>query len=471
MESKNNCPLIQNYQLLFNTIPDELQNLSYAIYPTNPKYNDYRFIYNKLFNFFPKAIFYPTKTSDVSYLISNFIKYKLEFSIRSGGHSYEPASLSSGYIIDVKNFSKIEINNKNKTVKVGVGVKLGELINTLSKHSYITPTGQASCVGVAGLSLAGGKGLLTRLYGMVCDNIVSVKLVNYKGEILKASKKENSDLYWAIKGSGTCNYGLVTEIKLNIYKDIYCQISKFTWNWNPTQIKKVLEVYQNWILLVPKIITTDINITYNNGSATFTISFYKFDKNNFIEIDEFKGLYNPEISTCNGYYSKITDCWVSYDTGTNPPFSKMKSTMVFEKISSNGLDVMINSIEKNLKTKLDLSYQINLTQVGGEVINGDSAYFPKNAIIIITILIQWTPIIDNPNINEFCIQFVNKVYNNLVPYTSKYCFPNMTDYDIVDYMTAYYGSNKKKLINIKKKYDPNNIFNWRQSIPVYNNSV
>ena len=133
MSSKNNCPIIQNYQLLFDTIPDELINLSYGIYPTNPKYNDCRFIYNKLFNYFPKAIFYPNKTSEVAYLITNFAKYNLEFTIRSGGHSYEPASLSSGYIIDVKNFSKIEINSKNKTVKVGVGVKLGELINTLSK--------------------------------------------------------------------------------------------------------------------------------------------------------------------------------------------------------------------------------------------------------------------------------------------------------------------------------------------------
>ena len=69
------------------------------------------------------------------------------------------------------------------------------------------------------------------------------------------------------------------------------------------------------------------------------------------------------------------------------------------------------------------------------------------------------------NLNSFSLNFINKVYKKIIKYTSKYLFPNMIDYDIKNYMDAYYGKNKKQLIKIKNKYDPDNIFNWRQSVP------
>jgi len=86
MSTTENNNIIQNYQLLTNETPCELKDLSYGIYPTDSTYNDVRFIYNKLFNYFPHAIFYPKSNKQIAYLIANLTRYKLEFAIRCGGH-------------------------------------------------------------------------------------------------------------------------------------------------------------------------------------------------------------------------------------------------------------------------------------------------------------------------------------------------------------------------------------------------
>jgi hypothetical protein len=465
LNSTDMCPIIQTYQKLINEIPPELLNLSYAIYPTDQSYNDKRFIYNKLFNYFPHAIFYPQNEDQVSYLITNLVKYNLEFAIRCGGHSYEPASLSEGYVISMDNFSYINIDQQSMTVKAGSGVRLGNLIDVLAEQNFITPTGTSNCVGISGLSLSGGKGLLTRLYGMTCDNIVSVRMVDAIGRIILVNENSFPDLFWAIKGSGVCNYGLITEIELKIYPDIYCQIATLKWNWNKYEIKDILSIYQIWSQITPKNITTDINMNWNYTLATFSIKFFKFTtepSSSFEELSQFINLFKPTVTICSGYYSKITNCWVDFQEGQYPCFSKMKSTMVFEPICSLGIDVLVSAIDDLTFIKPAQYLQINLSQLGGQVLNGNSSYFPKNAIYVITILNQW----NSQNISIEAIKYTNKVYKNLIPFTSKNSFPNMIDYDIKKYMFAYYGTNSSILIDIKTKYDPNNVFKWKQSIPI-----
>jgi len=467
--NKNNCPLIQNYNLLLSEIPTELQGLKYGIYPDDLSYNSKRFIYNKLSNYFPHAIYYVNNLENISYLIKYLVEYNLDFSIRCGGHSYEGSSLSNGYVIDVSKigmiYNKIKICNLKKTAKISSGLRLGYVIEKLGDKSYITPTGTSPCVGISGISLAGGKGYLSRLYGLMCDNIVSLKLINYQGKLINANKNENQDLFWALKGAGNCNFGIVTEIELKIYDDIYCQFVTLQWEWNYENAKILFELYQRWIEKFKNVkeLTTDLNITYNNSTATFSIKFIKFNNKRFIEIDEFKNMFNPQITVCNGYYSKITDCWVSYDTGNNPPFSKIKSTMIFKYIEENIVDELIASVNTLISLNYNLVYQLNFSQLGGQVENGVSSYFPKTAISVLSIFIQWT----FNDLTNFSENYVNDLYNRIKEGTSEYCFTNLTDYTIEDYMNAYYGSNKDKLIEIKKKYDPNNVFNYKQSIPVY----
>lgn len=476
-QEKNNCELVQNYQILDDLTPNSLKNLYFGIYPENSNYNTVRLNYNKLQNYYPSAIFYPNSEKELSYLIKNIVNNNLKFSLRCGARAYEPASLSNGFVIDVSKFNKIKINQKNMTVTVGSGVKLGDLINKLAKYKLIMTTGDSSCVGVSGLSLAGGKGYLTRLFGMACDNIVSAKIINCEGNLIKASGETNSDLFYALKGSGHGSYGAITELKFNIEKDIYCQIVTIQWEWNSDTVLKVINFYQKWIINKPNNITTDVNMMYSSKGVTFYIKFFKFSKSKkeAEKIDtgkieaylEFINLATkPTITYDSGYYTELLDVLVNYNTGTSYQFSKIKSTMIFNTVNENGIKLLINSINQLVLNKQQFQYQINFTQLGGVVTSNktNSCYYPRNALYVITILNSWT----DSSLNALGIEYPNNLYNNLIKnnYVSKYCLPNMIDYDLSDYLTSYYGTNQDKLIQIKNKYDPENIFNWKQSIPV-----
>lgn len=462
------CNLVQNYQILEDNTPDSLKNLSYGIYPKNINYNNLRLNYNRLQNYNPSAIFYPQCSKKLSYLITNMVKSNLNFSLRCGGRAYEPASLSSGFVIDVSKFKKIKIDKKNMCVMVGSGVKLGDLIYKLASERLIMTTGDSSCVGISGLALAGGKGYLTKLYGMACDNIIGCKMINWKGEKIIANDEINQNLLWALKGSGHGSYGAITELKFNIYNDVYCKIITMEWDWNMDTVFLVINFYQQWIIDKPDNITTDLNMTYSTSGSTFYIKFFKFYKSKkcsdqFNEIDEFKNLSEPTITYSKGYYTQLLDILVNKNTGNSYPFAKIKSTMVFDIVQEPGIKLMINAVENLITLNKQFQFQINFTELGGAVKNNQSScYFPKSARYVITILNLW-------NLQELNIlgkSIPNELYDELKNYTSEYCLPNMIDYDLQDYLTSYYGTNQDKLIEIKNKYDSKNIFNWKQSIPL-----
>jgi hypothetical protein len=447
--------------MLLDSIPDKLKNLDYAIYPCDPSYNEKRFIYNKLWNYYPNAIFYPKDKCDVEYVLKHIIKNKLKFTLRAGGHSYEAASLND-YIIDVSNLSNIEIDKDKKIVSLDCGVKLGELIDKLKIEKLICATGESPTVGI-GLFLQGGKGYMSRLLGMCCDNVIEFKMMNYKGKILTVNSKQNSDLFWALKGSGANNYGIVLSYKIKAYKDLYMRLITLSWSWNSEKIIELFTLYFKWIETVNNNISTDVIISYSNGVASVKIMFFKFTKKpskNFDEINEFVNFQNPTITKCKGYYSQKTDCWVNPENGYDNVFSKLKSTMIFEKPSDEFTKLLINSIDNLIDEKQNITYKYNFTQLNGKVVNGNSCYYPKNALLSLTIPCSWS----NPNLTAYAETTIKKYYDDIITYTSQYVFPNMIDYDLEDYMNAYYGDNANKLYDIKIKYDPNYIFTWRQVI-------
>ena len=455
------CPVIQCASILLNQLPDKLQNLSIGVYPNSPSYNDSRFIYNKLANYFPLAIFYPKNTNDVSYLIKNIVQNNLKFSIRAGGHGYEPSALSSGVIIDVTKLNEyINISNDKKSVTISSGFRLGKLATELAKENLILSTGECACVGVAGISLSGGKTPLSRIFGTMSENVLSVQLVNYKGDIINANNNENSDLLWALKGAGQGNFGVVTEFTIKAHEDLFFYQNIYVWNWNKDEAMKILQTYQNWYINMNKIITSSFSIIYLNGSVTIQLTIVKYSNTPLTEDKIFSTLFNPTVKRTTGNYSENLNTFISGCGSNFYPFGKVGSNMVFKPISYFGLLVIINSFEKQIENNYKLKYELNFTQLGGEVENATGCYFPKKAITILSYIFEWSDVENTDSL----LNFVKNLYLKLEGYTSIYCFPTLSDYNIEDYMTKYYGDNKYQLINIKKKYDPYNLFTTKQGI-------
>tara|TARA_Y100001970_G_scaffold293425_1_gene440126 strand:+ start:5226 stop:6788 length:1563 start_codon:yes stop_codon:yes gene_type:complete len=476
-QKNKNCLIVQNNVKLNDTLPDELKNLDYGIYSTNVSYYLLRLVYNRAINYFPQVIFYPSTYNEVSFLIKTLFNYRssIDFTIRCGGHAYEPASVSNGVIIDVSRLNTITFK-ENNVINSQSGIKLGALVDVMNQTGLIIPTGHNVCVGLSGLALGGGKGELSRLHGLTCDNIISCKVMNYQGEILNVNEEENSELLYGIRGAGTNNFGLVLEMDLQAYPDVYYIQETIKWNWNKTLCLEVLKLYINTINN-----NQDNNLLYefhmqsneySNQVSDFYVKVTRFfdvpNENDLEESNNFKLISGGEVTQEKGYYSKNLS-WVDYGNGLQAPFSKIKSSMLYndQEYTNEQLNILIESIDIFVINKINADYQINISELNGKVAenaNINSCYFPRDATSVMSYFIQW-PIQED---SQDYITFLEDVWNDFRPFASPFCLTNLIDYDIDDYMFCYYGDmeSQEKLKIIKNQYDPTNFFKWKQSIPL-----
>src|SRR5580692_783095 len=140
----------------------------------------------------------------------------LPFALRSGGHSYEGFSQSSSVVIDTRLMSAIKVDEASKTATVGAGASLGQVYKAIAKSGLAFPGGSCPTVGVSGHLLGGGYGYLARSYGLACDSLLSIALINPNGQQVQADAHQNADLFWACKGGGGGSFGIATSFKVQL---------------------------------------------------------------------------------------------------------------------------------------------------------------------------------------------------------------------------------------------------------------
>ena len=450
---------------LTSTIPQELDNLPYAIYPTNPEYETARFSANKRIDVFPQAIFMPRTEEEASFILKSLNKHHLPFSIRAGGHGYEGNSLSSGYIFDLKNFNAIEPDVNNQTVKIGAARRLGDVINTLGKLDFAIPTGTCAGVGVGGLTLGGGIGMLTRTYGLTSDSVISMTLLSADAEILEVSEHSHPDLFWALRGAGNGSYGIVLAFTFKMHYIPKVTYYQLTWNWDAQKVPRIIHAWQTWIQTLPQTLSSQLTMQYSQNKIEINITGLKVSDEPFNEWEEVFKPLKPTLKLSTGRYVDVSKNWVEKNSN---PYFKMKSNIIFQPLSDEVIQKTISFFEGLLKDKSNLFVLFNFDALGGKVREMDSAFYPRQALTWWYQAIYWS----NNNQEEEALQRSRQFYTAISSDVSRYCYANTVDYDIGErYLDAYYGDNVNRLIQIKQKYDPQNIFHWKQSIPVRNATV
>ncbi len=450
----------QNMCLLLQEIPDELKKLPYVVLPTCEQYDVVRFNYNKRFNVFPHAVIQPRTTKEVAHVVRILRSHKLDFALRSCGHCYGPGSLSNGYVIDLSKFNKIKLDIRSQEATIGAGCHLGTVIETLGDLDLAIPTGTCPSVGNAGLAMGGGLGLLARQFGATCDAVKSFKVVTADSKIINVDNNNFSDLFWALRGGGNGSYGVVTEITYNMHFVPRVSFLELTWNWNPATIPTIFQAWQTWIATLPRDISTEVHIKHMNGKPTFTIIALKVSSKPF---NEWKKTFEPLHPHVSQHVERYVNVAKSQASSYPEPFSKVKSKMLFKPIAKAGIQVIVDFFEK-LRKSNDTSVLVyfEFGAGGGKLAEGKTAYFPRKALAWFFQFIYWT--FEQQTVRS--LKLINDFYKNISPFCSPFSYANLVDYDLgADYLRAYYGDHVPRLVHIKDKYDPKNIFRWRQSIP------
>src|SRR5438132_8282153 len=196
--------------------------------PDDPNYDQARQIWNAMIDRRPAVIVQPADAADVGPAIQFARANALEISVRGAGHNIAGnAVCNGGMMIDFSNMRNVRVDAGKKRATVGPGATLADLDNATQQHGLATPVGINSTTGIAGLTLGGGFGWLTRKHGMTIDNLISAEVVTAGGKGLRASEKDNAELFWALRGGGG-NFGVVRSeehtSELQSHSDLVCRL-------------------------------------------------------------------------------------------------------------------------------------------------------------------------------------------------------------------------------------------------------
>lgn len=445
----------------------DFQKTCPAVYPWNSEYASLRFGVNRRFNIFPLIIIMARTDKNVIDAFHFAKKYNIPLTLRGGSHSFEGFSLGDGMIIDQSKRNGIKINNHNnnknnksknikKTVTVEPGVLLGPLIEKLYEKKLAIPTGLCANNCIAGYSLGGGIGLLTRKYGVTSDSMLEVKVLLANGKVVIANEDENSDLYWACRGGGGNNFGIILSFKFEVYPMDKVYIIRI--EYTNDKLREVIDVWQNVTPLLPNNLSLDLRAVAAKGMVSISGQYLGRDESILMSLlESFTNIENTKVYVERVKYVDA----IKYFSGNGRwlPFFKMKTSFIEYYLTPDALDIFEHYMSIGSS-----SFNISMKSMGGKnnEINVDETAFPhRNVLGWFLIDAQWSE-----EQQEYqSVKWANDFFNDLSDYLPKKVYVNAPDIDLPNYLQQYYGDNLPRLIKIKQKYDPKNLFQYPQSIP------
>jgi FAD/FMN-containing dehydrogenase len=431
----------------------------------------------------PKKIVFCQDAQDVCNAVRWARENKVPLRARSGRHSYEAYSLvADGLIVDVSELDMIRIDAAKGTGRIGAGVYTLDLHEQLYDVGLTIPAASGASVGFAGLALGGGFGVTSRKYGLTCDNVIGVELVNAQGELIYANAEQNADLYWAHRGGGGGNFGIVTAFDVTVHPIGFVAVCIITWRWQ--DFIPVVTAFQNWGPTAPDTLSTFMRLavgdTHQDGVITL---FGQLTPNSPSELAGFTALLAPMLAAAapTGVnvqlmpYSAAAAVFAGVDP-TKPEWLvhphndtqlfKSTSAVAYKPFPPEAIALLKAQMETApLQTFWDTNEpsMVQLLAGGGapsRVPVDGTAVMHRNAVFVVQYDAYWT----DPADGDAAIAWIEGVRTSMLPYAN-HAYVNYVDHYIEDYLDAYYGPNLPKLVEVKRTYDPENFFNFPQSIP------
>ncbi len=437
------------------------------VFPDNPSYNAARMEFNRRFSKFPRVIVFCKRTQDVINAVKWARERGVRLRVRSGRHSYEGFStVNGGIIIDVSEMNKVKVDRKNRVAIVQTGNPLARVYRKLWNKRVALPAGTAPDVGVAGLTLGGGIGLLSRKYGLTCDNLKQVKMVvasgRYGAKAIVANRRINSDLLWASRGGGGGNFGVATAYTFRVRPISSVSIYSITWKWG--DLEKVLPAWQRWAPSVTNRLTSTIEVSAKQvGTIVSTGQLLG-------GAEELRRLIRLLLRTGTPIkvmvktvpFIEATRFFAESDLNLEPKF-KITGAYGFQPLPREGVRIIRDFLSK-APNRHSTVWSQSLGGAGSAVSRvaaTATAYPHRKAEIIYELSARWR----NNNEQQRNIRWVERFRRALRPFV-KGDYVNFPDLQIKNWPKAYYGGNFRRLKQVKRKYDPHNVFRFAQSIPV-----
>jgi len=434
----------------------------------DPGYGEARTIWNGMIDKHPALIARCQSASDVAATVKFAAANGLLTAVRGGGHNVAGnAVCDGGLMIDLSPMQNIEFDNAGN-VTVEPGCALGDLDAATAARGRVVPGGIVSTTGVAGLTLGGGFGWLTRKYGMTVDSLLSVDVVLANGSQVTASEQENSDLFWGVRGGGG-NFGVVTSFKFKSYElasDIYCGLvvkpfaeARDYFKFHYDYLQQMPDEMSLFCVLrqAPPLPFLPESV---HGQRVVVVAFAYFG-------DQAEGekLIKPvrDFGSTLGEHIGMAPyaAWQSGFDGLNEPgFRNYWKSHNFAEVNSGLIDVILTALENQPSPHCE----IFLPHLGGANNRVDpmaTAYHHRQDPFLMNVHSRW----EQPEDDARMIAWARKLFNDTQPYATGGVYVNFVSDEGEDRVrSAYPTATWNKLVELKTKYDPNNQFRLNQNI-------
>ena len=437
--------------------------------PEDEGFEEVIHLWNGMIEKTPALVVQPTGTADVVAAVDFARENDLLLSVKGGGHNIAGTALADdGLTIDMSRLRGVIVDPEERTAVAQAGCLLGDLDRETQVHSLATPGGFVSETGLAGLTLGGGFGYLTRRFGWTVDNLLGVEIVTADGQVRRASRDENEDLFWAIRGAGH-NFGVVTSFTYRLHEvgpTVYGGLIA----WPFQRAEEVVETYQTFTADAPRELTVFLNMRrappapfvpeeWHGERICAMIVCYSGDLNDANEaLAPIRALENPVVDLLQ---ERPYTGMQSLLDATQPKGKHyyMKTEFALElndDLLSTMQDRFVESSAPSQMIIMHIGGALNERDSNdGAVDNRDArfAYFP---------LAMWEP--DDPKGEQYR-DWVRDAWEQLRLFSTGGNYINFQTADEgQERIEATYGDNYDRLAEIKQTYDPENVFRVNRNI-------
>ena len=396
-------------------------------------------------------------------------RHEVPHCAHAGGHSYEGFSSCPGLMIDVRKMNGIIVDLANQIARLGAGCLLGDIAVALFQHKLALPAGSCRPVGVTGLALGGGHGLISRKFGLTCDNLTSAHVVTADGDELDANLNENPDLFWALRGGGGGNFGIVTEFAFKVHP--IDDVILFSISWpNDTFRTAVIRTWQSLVQSAPDELSFLLHVNGGEGHISHLGCnglFLPRSASETPSLEDLKTVLAPLLSLGN---PSFTQREVNYldaakalagDGDPNRVYFKGKSDYSVQVWSDEAIQTFIEAL-RNASSPIATIFEA----YGGAInrVGENETAFPHrgSTLFCLQYFLQWSSS-SSTNRN---VAAVRALYDAMRPHLPGFSYVNYIDADLQDYARSYYKGNLPRLQTVKQQYDPDNFFHFAQSVPL-----
>ncbi len=420
-----------------------LRNKISLLLPGDSGYDNAKRVFNPAFDGLkPAAIANCAKPEDVQEAVSAAAR-RVPIAARSGGHSYAGYSVpDGGLMIDLGGMSSVDVQGEQ--VVIGAGAKLKNVYATLGTAGRCLPAGSCPSVGIAGLTLGGGIGVLARKYGLTCDHLVSARVVTADGKLRTASAESEPELFWALRGGGGGNFGVVTSFTFRA-DPAPSAVSVFSLRFPAGSADDVLAEWQRWLPEAPPELWANVVLSGGSPVGARVSGCYVGDSASLGRLlDGFPGASRSvkqlDYLGAMKYFSggESRQSFVASSRILGEPADPAKLTSVLK--GRRGMDLLVDGL-------------------GGAVADvapDATAFWHRKAIGSVQIYSQ----ADTRN-RSVATDSVAEVVTGLGLGGG---YVNYIDPALPDWMTAYYGGNVTRLKQVAKTYDPDKVFGFAQAV-------